>query len=51
MNNSDISNLINILGQMDKNQLSNGINKLNQILTPEEKQKLNDILNSKYKNN
>ena len=45
MNNSDISHLINMLGQMDKNQLASGVNKLNQILTPEEKQKLNNLLN------
>ena len=44
MNNSDISYLMNMLGKMDKNQLSNGVNQLNQILSPEEKQKLIQLL-------
>lgn len=47
MNNNDISNLINMIGNMDKNKLSDGLNKINQILAPEEKQKLMRILNSK----
>ncbi len=47
MNNNDISNLINMMGNLDKNKLSEGLNKINQILTPEEKQKLMQILNAK----
>ena len=48
MNNVDISYLMNMLNKMDKNQLSNGLNQLNQILSPEEKQKIIQALNSKY---
>ena len=40
MNNSDISYLMNMLNNMDKEQLNNGLNKINQILSPEEKQKI-----------
>ncbi len=47
MNNNDISYLMNMLGKMDKNQLNNGLNRINQILTPEEKQKIIQALNSK----
>ena len=47
MNNNDISYLINMLNKMDKNQVSNGLNRLNQILSPEEKQKIIQALNSK----
>lgn len=47
MNNVDISYLMNMLNKMDKNQLSNGLNQLNQILSPEEKQKIIQALNSK----
>ena len=47
MNNVDISYLMNMLNKMDKNQLSNGLNQLNQILSPEEKQKIIQDLNSK----
>ena len=47
MNNIDISYLMNMLNKMDKNQLSNGLNQLNQILSPEEKQKIIQALNSK----
>lgn len=49
MNNNDISYLMGMLGKMDKNQLSEGINKINQILSPEEKKKLIEALNSKNK--
>ena len=45
MNNVDISYLMNMLNKMDKNQLSNGLNQLNQILSPEEKQKIIQALN------
>ena len=47
MNNSDISYLMNMLNKMDNDQLSNGLNRINQILTPEEKQKIIQALNSK----
>ena len=47
MNNVHISYLMNMLNKMDKNQLSNGLNQLNQILSPEEKQKIIQALNSK----
>ena len=40
-------NNVNMLNKMDKNQLSNGLNQLNQILSPEEKQKIIQALNSK----
>jgi hypothetical protein len=50
MNNTDISYLMNLLNKMDKNQLSAGINQLNQILSPEEKQKIIQALNSKTTN-
>ena len=49
MNNSDISYLMNMLNKMDNDQLSNGLNRINQILTPEEKQKIIQALNSKGK--
>lgn len=49
MNNIDISYLMNMLNKMDKSQLSNGLNQLNQILSPEEKQKIIQALNSKIK--
>ena len=45
MNNVDISYLMNMLNKMDKNQLSNGLNQLNQILSPEEKQRIIQALN------
>lgn len=47
MNNNDISYLMNMLSKMDKNQLNSGLNRINQILTPEEKQKIIQALNSK----
>lgn len=47
MNNNDISYLMNMLGKMDKQQLSQGLDKINQILSPEEKRKLIEALNSK----
>ena len=48
MNNNDISYLMNMLNKMDKNQLANGLNQINQILTPAERQKSIQALN--YKN-
>lgn len=50
MNNNDISYLMSMLNKMDKNQLANGFNQLNQILSPEEKQKILQALNSKNNN-
>ena len=47
MNNNDISYLMNMLNKMDRNQLANGLNQLNQILSPEERQKIIQALNSK----
>lgn len=47
MNNNDISYLMNMLNNMDKNQLANGLNQLNQILSPEERQRIIQALNSK----
>ena len=51
MNNVDISYLMNMLNKMDKNQLSNGLNQLNQILSPEEKQRIIQALNQKGNQN
>ena len=50
MNNTYISYLMNMLNQMDKKQLANGLNQINQMLTPEEKQKIIQALNSKNTN-
>lgn len=47
MNNNDISYLMNMLNNMDKNQLSNGLDKINQLLSPEEKRRIIEALNSK----
>lgn len=47
MNNNDVSYLMNMLNKMDKNQLANGLNQLNQMLSPAEKQKIIQALNSK----
>ena len=46
MNNNDISNLMNMLQSMDKNQLANGVNQLNKMLNNEDKQKLIQMLNN-----
>ena len=46
MNNNDISYLIKLLNTMDKKQLENGLNQKNQILGPEEKQKIIRALNN-----
>lgn len=47
MNNNDISYLLNMLNNVDKSKLQDGIDKINQILSPEEKQKIIQALNSK----
>lgn len=46
MNNNDVSNLMNMLSKMDKNQLANGLNQLNQILSNEDKKKIIQALNN-----
>lgn len=50
MGNNDFSYLINMLGSMDKNQLENGLKQINQLLSPEEKQKIINALNSNKNN-
>ena len=47
MNNTDISYLMHMLNNIDKNQLAKGLNQINQILSPEEKQKIIQALNLK----
>ena len=47
MNNNDISNLINMISKMDKNQLSKGVNQLNQMLSNEDKQRIIQAINNK----
>ena len=49
MNNNDIAYLMNMLNNMDKEQLKNGLDKVNQLLSPEEKQKIIQALNRKEK--
>lgn len=49
MNNNDISTLMNMLSKMDKNQLSSGLNQLNQILSNEDKQRIIQALNNQKK--
>ncbi len=45
MNNNDLQYLLSMLNKMDKTQLSEGISKLNQVLSPEEKRRIIDTLN------
>ncbi len=49
MNNNDMSSLINMLSKMDTNQLANGINQLNQMLSNEDKQRIIQALNNQNK--
>ena len=49
MNNNDMSYLINMISKMDKNQLANGINQLNQVLSNEDKKKIMQALNKMQK--
>ena len=49
MNNNDVSYLMKMLSNMDKSKLSQGLDKINQILSPEEKQRLIQALNSQKK--
>ena len=44
MNNNYMSNLMNMLNKMDKNQLMSNINKINQMLSPEDKQKIMQVI-------
>lgn len=46
MNNNDMSNLLNMISKMDKNQLTSGLNQLNSILSNEDKQKIIQALNN-----
>ncbi len=46
MNNNDISSLIKMFNNMDKNQLNKSINQLNQILSKEDKTRIIDALNN-----
>ena len=46
MNNNDMSNLINMLNKMDKNELMSNINKLNQMISPEDKKKILQAFNN-----
>ena len=49
-NNVNMSNLLNMLNNMDKNQLNNTVNQLNTMLSNEDKSKLMNLLknNSKW---
>lgn len=49
MNNTDISNMINMLQNMDKNKLATGVEQLNKMLNTEDKQKLMQMLNNMKK--
>lgn len=49
MNNNDISYLMNLLNNMDQKQVTNSLEKLNQILGPEEKKKIIQALNNQKK--
>lgn len=49
MNNNDISYLMNLLNNMDQKQVTNNLEKLNQILGPEEKKKIIQALNNQKK--
>lgn len=46
MNNNDMSYLLNMISKMDKNQLTNGINQLNKMLSNEDKKKIMQALNN-----
>ena len=49
MNNNDISNMMNMLKNMDQRQLANGVEQLNKMLNNEDKQKLMQMLNNMNK--
>ena len=46
MNNNDMSNLMNMLNNMDKQQLASGVEQLNKMLSNEDKQKIMQMLNN-----
>ncbi len=46
MNNNDMSNLLNMISKMDKNQLASGLSQLNSMLSNEDKQKIIQALNN-----
>jgi len=45
-NNMDMAKLMNMLSQMDKKQLEQGLSKLNSLLSKEEKEKIMKQLNN-----
>ena len=47
MNNNDLSSLINMINNMNKDQLSKGVSQLNQMLSNEDKKRIIDALNNK----
>ena len=47
MNNNDLTNLINMISKMDKNQLANGVNQLNKMLSDDDKKRIIQALNNK----
>lgn len=47
MNNIDLSSLINMINNMNKDQLSKGVSQLNQMLSNEDKKRIIDALNNK----
>ena len=47
MNNNDLSSLINMINNMNKDQLSKGISQLNQMLSNEDKKRIIDALTNK----
>lgn len=47
MNNNDLTHLMSMISNMDQKQLSNSINQINQMLSPEDKRKLIQALNFK----
>lgn len=46
MNNNDLTNLINMISKMDKNQLANGVNQLNKMLSDDDKKRIIQALNN-----
>ena len=45
MNNNDIGTLMKLLNTVDKTKLSQGLNKLDYLLSPEEKRKIIEAIN------
>ena len=46
MNNNDLTNIINMISKMDKNQLANGVNQLNKMLSDDDKKRIIQALNN-----